>query len=286
MPSKAEPSAGEGNETPTAGEDHSPAIGLLEYGEVPYGQALAQQYALRDGLAPDKFMPDDRAPVAPPDIPGAGDIAGYLLVVEHPPVVTLGKRSDTSHLLDRDRLRDHGIEIFEIDRGGEATFHNPGQLVMYPVLRLQDFGLGVVDVVRGLADAISGLCAEYDVRAGYDPDDPGVWTDPDGGEIRRKIASVGMRVQRGVSTHGTAINLVNDTAPFSWIRACGRRDAPMANLKSCIPEERRDAMDDDELSPMSAARRLYPAIAELTGADLIDVRVDLPPRDQWVEPIQ
>lgn len=259
---------------------NSPTIGLLEYGRVPYGQALAHQYALRDGLAPDKFMPDDARSVAPPDVPGAGDIAGYLLVVEHPPVVTLGKRSDTSHLIDREQLRDHDIQVFEIDRGGEATFHCPGQLVIYPVLRLCDFGLGIVDVVRGLADAISDLCAEVGVRAGYDPDDPGVWTGLDDDAPRRKIASVGMRVQRGVSTHGAAINLVNDTTPFSWIRACGRRDAPMASLGSLAPDA-----DRESLQPVSFARRLYPALAELTGADLVDTRVDLPPKENWVAPL-
>jgi lipoate-protein ligase B len=234
-------------------------IGLVELDVVPYGQALALQYQLRDRLI-EGTAPDDRA--------------GYLLCLEHPPTVTLGKRALPEHLTDRDGLREQGIEVFEIDRGGEATYHGPGQLVIYPIIQLEALNLGVVDVVRGLAAEISSVLDDYGVTASYDTDHPGVWVDDQ--EPKRKIASVGMRVRRGVSTHGAAINLVNDMTPFTMIVPCGMANAPMARLVDFVDE-------DVDASPTAFRERLYDGIAELTGAELEPVAVELPADDKWVE---
>lgn len=235
-------------------------IRLLDLDVVPYGQALALQYELRDRLI-------------------AGDVpertAGYLIFLEHEPVVTLGKRGVPDHLVQRERLHSDGVEIFEIDRGGEATFHGPGQLVVYPIVELERLAMGVVDVVRGLAATIADAFAEFGVEADYDTDHPGVWTTDE--QPHRKLASVGMRVKRGVSTHGAAINLVNDMRPFSLIVPCGMPDAPMARLA--------DYTDDTEaITPTAFRRRLAPGIEALTGAELTEADVPLPERSDWITP--
>lgn len=182
---------------------------LLRPGLIPYGQALAWQLRLRARL-----QEGDPGP-------------GYLLCLQHPPVVTLGKRGRLEDLFGLDELKSQGTQFYKIDRGGEATYHGPGQLVLYPVVRLADVGIGVVDLIRTLAEALSLTLMEYDVPATYDTDHPGLWTQT---TPARKIASVGMRVSGGVSTHGAAINLINDIAPFSYFVPCGMPNAPITRL--------------------------------------------------------
>lgn len=240
--------------------DQPTHLELLAYGTVPYGQALALQYALRDRLI------DEEA---------STDTAGYLICLEHPPVVTLGKRGDRDHLLELETLRDHGVQLFPIDRGGEATYHGPGQLVIYPIVELSRVDLGVVDIVRGLADCIAEAFADFDVSADYDSDHPGVWTTDE--SPRRKLASVGMRVRRGVTTHGAAINLVNDMRPFSSIVPCGMPDAPMARLADYTDRT-------DELAPSVFRERLYDGLEDLMEVDLVPTDEELPSEENWIEP--
>lgn len=239
--------------------DDDPHLGLLEFGELPYGQALALQYELRDRLISEE-VPEGRA--------------GYLICLEHPPVVTIGKRGGRRDLLARERLIELGAEVFEIDRGGEATLHNPGQLVVYPIVELDAVGLGVVDLVRGVAAAIADAAADFGVSAEYDTDHPGVWTDE---SPPRKLASVGMRVRRGVSTHGAALNLVNDLAFFSLIVPCGMPGAHMARLADYVD-------DTAPLEPAEFRTRLYDDLESLTGATLQPLDVELPDRSDWVAP--
>ncbi|MGM0556347.1 MAG: lipoyl(octanoyl) transferase LipB [Myxococcota bacterium] len=193
-------------------------IGLVPLGVVPYGQALALQYALREQLreSSDEFM-------------------GYVLCLEHPPTITLGKRGKPEHLVNRHWIKEKGVEVYRVNRGGEATYHGPGQLIVYPIIKLERLGMGVVDLIRGLAGSLGSTLAEFGIEAAYDPDHPGVWTQDE--EPHRKVASVGMRVQGGVTTHGAAINLVNDMIPFSMIVPCGMPNAPMARLVDYLEED-------------------------------------------------
>ncbi len=192
---------------------------LLRPGLVPYGQALAWQLELRRRLQQDA---------------GDGSV-GYLMCLQHPPVVTLGKRGRLDAIFGLEALRDRGVEFFKIDRGGEATYHGPGQLVIYPIIKLDAVEIGVVDVIRGLASCLAKTLAEYGVAAEYDPDHPGLWTTDEA--LRHKIASVGMRVSRGVSTHGAAINLTNDLSPFTLFVPCGMPDSPMTRLSDRVDDE-------------------------------------------------
>ncbi len=186
-------------------------------GVVPYGQALALQLDLRRKLQSGELEYD-----------------GVLITLQHPPTVTLGKRGHESDLVGRDLLRERGVEIFRIDRGGEATYHGPGQLVVYPVFKLEPLGLGVVDLVRGIATALAETLLRWGVAGHYDKEHPGVWTVDE--SPSRKIASVGMRISGGVSTHGAAINLVNDMIPFGFIVPCGMPNAPMSRLQDYVDQ--------------------------------------------------
>jgi lipoyl(octanoyl) transferase len=196
----------------------APKIGLVHLGVVPYGQALALQYALREQLRE-----------------SSDDFMGYVICLEHPPTITLGKRGKPEHLVNRHWIDEKGVEVYRVNRGGEATYHGPGQLVVYPIIKLERIDMGVVDLIRGLASSLSSTLAEFGIEAAYDPDHPGVWTTDE--EPHRKIASVGMRVQGGVTTHGAAINLINDMIPFSMIVPCGMPNAPMARLVDYLDGE-------------------------------------------------
>lgn len=227
-------------------------LSVARLGVVPYGQALALQLALRERLQKGEAT------------------SGWVICVEHPPTVTLGKRGQLEHLISPTNLDANGVEVFRIDRGGEATFHGPGQLVIYPVLRLADFNIGVVDLIRGLAGSLSATLAEHHgIQGHYDVKHPGVWTDE---TPSRKIASVGMRVSGGVTTHGAAINLVNDMSPFGWIVACGMPEAPMIRLQD---------VDPDATLP-EFRERFLKHFGEFLEVDWVEAEVELPTPADWI----
>jgi lipoate-protein ligase B len=155
----------------------------------------------------------------------AGAIPDTLLLLEHPPVYTRGRRSHPDDLtLGEDFYRARGIEIVPTDRGGRVTYHGPGQLVGYPIMSAPD----VVLHLRTIEDAIVAALGEEGIAARSRPQDgpdyTGVWVED------RKIASLGVHVSRGISTHGFAVNVTNDLEPFSWVVACGLPDVTMTSL--------------------------------------------------------
>jgi lipoyl(octanoyl) transferase len=171
-------------------------------GRVAYADAHAMQ----------KRLVDERA---------AGAIGDQLLLLEHPAVLTLGRHADPAHVLaSAEDLAARGIEVVRVERGGEATYHGPGQLVAYPIVRLQDRGLLVRPFVRALEAALVETCAAYDVAAAPRDGHPGCWCDPDG-PVPRKIGALGLRVERGVTYHGIALNIDMDLADFELIDPCG-----------------------------------------------------------------
>jgi lipoyl(octanoyl) transferase len=148
----------------------------------------------------------------------AGLIGDQLLLLEHEPVLTLGRHSDRSHVLaSPDELAARGIELIETERGGEVTYHGPGQLTAYPILKLADRGLLVRPLVRALEAALASTCADMGVEAGPKPGRPGCWC----GDGTRKIGAIGVRVERGVSYHGIALNVTVRLSDFDLIDACG-----------------------------------------------------------------
>lgn len=154
-----------------------------------------------------------------------GELPDVLLTLEHWPVYTRGRRSGVGELpMGEDWYRMQGIDIAETDRGGKVTYHGPGQLVGYPIARIDD----VVAYVRTLERALVAALAEEGVPARARPEDgpdfTGVWVQ------ERKIASIGVHVAKGVTTHGFAVNVENDLQPFGWIVPCGLEGVRMTSL--------------------------------------------------------
>jgi lipoyl(octanoyl) transferase len=155
-----------------------------------------------------------------------------LLLLEHPPVYTRGRRSDAAELtMGEAWYRARGIDIVDTNRGGRVTYHGPGQLVGYPIMRIDD----VIAYLRTMERAIVAALADAGIGARARPDEgpdyTGVWT----GE--RKIASIGVHVARGVTTHGFAINVDNDLAPFGWVVPCGLTGVQMTSVAAEAPPD-------------------------------------------------
>jgi lipoyl(octanoyl) transferase len=179
---------------------------LLNLGLVPYGEAFELQRSLAGAIS-------------------QGAIPDTVIFLEHPPVITVGRRTELG--VELHVPEDAEVEIAETDRGGKSTFHGPGQLVCYPILNLRNHGRDVKKYVRDLEQALIGTLASFDLRGERIEGLTGVWmTRPP-----RKIASIGVHVSRWVTTHGYALNVDLDPAPFTdWITACGLEDAQFTTM--------------------------------------------------------
>ncbi len=162
----------------------------------------------------------------------AGAIGDQLLLLEHEPVLTLGRHADAGHVLAPEPLlAARGIELIRVERGGEVTYHGPGQLVAYPIVRLEDRSLLLRPYVRALEAALTGTCASLGVDAGRRDGHPGCWIDPDG-PLPRKIGALGVRVERGVAFHGIALNVSVDLRDFDLIDPCGMPGLRSASIEA------------------------------------------------------
>ncbi len=184
----------------------SDELWVCELGIVEYREALALQNRLRAARQAER-VPDT------------------LLLLEHPPVYTRGRRSDPSELpMGEAWYLTQGIDVVDCNRGGRLTYHGPGQLVGYPIMRIDD----VIAYLRTMEGAIVAALADAGVEARARPDDgpdfTGVWT------ADRKIASIGVHVSRGVTTHGFAVNVHNDLQPFGWVVPCGLDGVGMTSV--------------------------------------------------------
>jgi lipoyl(octanoyl) transferase len=183
-----------------------PELWICHLGTVPYREATAMQQTIRARR-------------------WASELPDVMLLLEHPPTYTCGRRAAVGELpMGEPYYRRRGIEILRTDRGGRVTYHGPGQLVGYPIMAVSD----VVAHVRRIETALVAALADEGIgahsRAAEGPDFTGVWV----GE--RKIASIGVHVSRGVTTHGFAINVENDLEPFSWIVPCGLQGVSMTSI--------------------------------------------------------
>jgi len=180
-------------------------LAVEQLGTIPYGEALELQH-------------EHRARVQ-----AGGE--GVLLLLEHPPVYTRGRRTGPGELpMGEDWYRAQGIEVADTDRGGRVTYHGPGQLVGYPIVAVDDVVAFVRRIERAIVAALGDFGIEARVRTDEGADFTGVWVED------RKIASIGIHVQRGVSTHGFAVNVDNDLQPFEWIVACGLEGVLMTSV--------------------------------------------------------
>ncbi|HEX2468707.1 MAG TPA: lipoyl(octanoyl) transferase LipB [Solirubrobacterales bacterium] len=187
---------------------------VVRCGLVPYEQARRAQKALEAMRQADKV----------------GDV---LLLLEHPPVYTKGRRTEAAELpMGEDWYRAQGIEVTETDRGGRVTYHGPGQLVAYPIVSLKPYGDDVHGYIRRMEQVMISALGDWGVRAQVIEGLTGVWTQgspPPAGEAK-KIGSIGIHVNRGITTHGLAINVNNDLQPFEWIVPCGIEAVRMTSL--------------------------------------------------------
>lgn len=209
-----------------------PELWIVHAGTIPYGEALALQGRLADARA-------------------AGEIPDVALLLEHPPVYTKGRRSEPGHLpMGEEWYRMQGIEVADTDRGGQVTYHGPGQLVAYPIVDLAPTGGDVHGYVRALERAMINSLGDVGVPAQVFEGLTGVWTAGEapiapgevgpqrtpvgagslpGGEAR-KIGSIGVHVSRGIATHGLAVNVSNDLQPFEWIVPCAIDNVRMTSV--------------------------------------------------------
>jgi len=159
-------------------------------------------------------------------------VPDVLLLLEHPPVYTKGRRTTTDELpMGEHWYRMQGIDVVETDRGGRVTYHGPGQLVGYPIVSLRPYRDDVHEYIRRMERVIVSALADWGVEAGPIDGMTGVWTNPSAARQRpEKIGSIGVHVSRGVTTHGFAINVNNDLQPFQWVVPCGIESCRMTSL--------------------------------------------------------
>lgn len=190
-----------------------------------------------------------------------GDALHQLLLLEHPPTFTFGRAGRAEHLLaSAPMLAARGAEAIRVDRGGDVTFHGPGQLVGYPILDLRALW-GAADVPRyvsSLERVISGALATYGIEAGCRDGRPGVWVGND------KIAAIGVRVSRGVTMHGFALNIATDLSYFDLIVPCGIRDGGVTSMERIL---------GSAPSSVAVATRVEEAFADVFGLEIVEAAV-------------
>jgi lipoyl(octanoyl) transferase len=223
---------------------------VLELGLVPYREAWELQRSLAGAVS-------------------QGAIPDTVVFLEHPPVVTVGKRTEPGELHVPDNT---DVDVVETNRGGKSTYHAPGQLVCYPIFDLTRHGQDVQKYVRNLEEALIHTLAPFQLQAQRIEGLTGIWLQPP----PRKIASIGIHISRWVSTHGYALNVDLDAAPFTeWITACGLEDAAFTT----IARELGRPVSVDEVRPQARD-----AIAEVFGLEL-----DPLPADEgaglWPQPV-
>ena len=185
-----------------------------------------------------------------------------ILFLEHPPVFTLGRRGGREHLLvDDATLGMRGIEVLHAERGGDITYHGPGQLVVYPLLDIKKRGFKVLEFVETLEEVMIRVAADWGIVAGRNPKNRGLWIG------NKKIGSIGIAIRHGVSFHGIALNVNTSMYPFSWINPCGLRGVEMTSMQQALGRE--IVMEEVRSATKLHIREIFGV--ELEQADLNDI---------------
>lgn len=223
-------------------------VHLISLGRISYAEGLAVQQRV---VAARK----------------AGAVGDVLLLMEHPPVLTLGRNSNRPNVLMSDEeLARRGVELHETNRGGDVTYHGPGQLVGYPIVDLRGDlpgkkgpHLGPVDFVRLLEEVLIRACGEFGVQAQRIAKRTGVWTvvHPDAGRsvLEKKIAAIGVHVSQGVTSHGFALNVTTDLRDFQWIVPCGIADRDVTSLE--VEADRVPTMEEASNATAKSFGRVF-----------------------------
>jgi lipoyl(octanoyl) transferase len=204
----------------------------------------------------------------------SGAIGDVLVLLEHPPVLTLGRNAGREHvLLDEEALATRGVQLVETNRGGDVTYHGPGQLVGYPIFDLRGplrgarKWLGPVDFVRQMEEVLIRTAADYGVLAGRVAGRTGVWTLPHGPVAEKKMAAIGIHVSAGITSHGFALNVTTDLRDFAWIVPCGIADRAVTSLEQ--------ESTSPDLSLATAAERVARQFGHVFSAQML-----------WVERVE
>ncbi len=223
-------------------------IHVVHCGLLPYAEAYELQGRLRERRQ-------------------AGELGDVLLLLEHPPVYTRGRRATAEELpMGVEWYERQGIEVHDTERGGRVTYHGPGQLVAYPIVSLAPYGDDVLAYVRNLERAMIAAIGDFGVEAGLIKGETGVWVHSEG--PARKIGAIGLHISRGVTTHGLAVNVNNDLQPFEWVVPCGIEGCAVTS----ISRERGAEQNFDAFAAALTARygevfERQPVATELAALD-------------------
>jgi lipoyl(octanoyl) transferase len=213
----------------------------IDWGVTPYSEAWHRQTEMFNALIEAKTS--------------GSEYVNTIILCEHPHVYTLGRSGKESNMLvGAERLKSFGAELFHIDRGGDITYHGPGQLVCYPIINLEEFNLGLRQYIGVLEQAVINVCGSYGIEADRLEGATGVWLEPHTPRAR-KICAIGVRSSRFVTMHGLALNVNTDLRYFSYINPCGFIDKgvtslsrekgveiPMAEVKQRLDKELRNLL--------------------------------------------
>lgn len=226
----------------------SSLLKFIDLGRMPYDTAYGVQCDHLEEVIASRDTAGERG-------------AGRVLLVEHDPVITLGRRqgSERNLLASPEMLAHHGVELRESDRGGDITYHGPGQLVVYPILDLNRLNLGLHDYMRMLEDAVIGVCADFGVKGERDPSATGVWVRAGGNTA--KVCAMGVRVRRWVSMHGLALNLSTNLEHFKLLVPCGLSGRPVTSLRELLGQS-CPTMDEAKASVRSHVERVVNEAAQ------------------------
>ena len=226
---------------PTQGLEADPVLPMQDLGRVGYAPAYAEQIRRHERVLASRLA--------------GGPLVGEILLVEHDPVITISRRASArDHLLATpEALARSGVAVEDTDRGGDITYHGPGQLVVYPIIDIERLGLGVHDHIRLMERAVIETCQHFGLDARRDSTATGVWINPpglmdthhpDGVHPRAgKIAAMGVRVRKWITLHGLSLNVAPDLSHFELIVPCGLSGRPVTSLLRELGQ-RCPAMDD------------------------------------------
>lgn len=224
-----------------------PVVHFRDLSRMPYQQAWDLQTELHAATVARKKANRELAKAGEP----TGEQYHHLLFVEHPPVYTLGKSGSLDHLLlNEEQLADQGFTFHKINRGGDITYHGPGQLVAYPIFDLDEFFNDVHKYVRSLEEVVIRTCADFGIHAERDEGFTGVWLpgDPARRQPRRKICAIGVHLSRWTTLHGFAFNVRPNLTHFNNIVPCGIDDADRAVTSLSVEVGR--PLELDEVTPL------------------------------------
>ncbi len=221
--------------------EHKRNILYKDLGNISYKEAWDYQKQLFQELIEFKIQNTN--------LPFCEQVAtdNYLLFCEHPHVYTLGKNGDLSNLLiNQEQLEKKGVEYFHIERGGDITYHGPGQIVGYPILDLEKFDLGLRKYIEILEQAVIDLLSDYGISSTRMKGATGVWLDVETPSKARKICAIGVKISRYVSMHGFAFNINTDLSYYDYMNPCGFVDKGVTSMQKELGKE----VNEEEIKKM------------------------------------